>query len=155
MSETTTTISSDPDNMEEVNKAIAMLAIRISKLETDAPAIGKLRAKNVWQDMARTGIANTSSILTYALLGRTGFTAILLSLCLLRITIGVANGDGTNLTPVLVALLGSLKELRTSFVTACSEADGKFKELEKFKAENAKLKYQISHLKRSLETEES
>lgn len=54
MSETTTTISSDPDNIEEVNKAIAMLAIRVSKLETDAPAIGKLRAKTfgrTWHEL--------------------------------------------------------------------------------------------------------
>lgn len=66
-----------------------------------------------------------------------------------------AEGDGSNLAPVLAAMLGSLKELRTSLLTASSEADGKFKELDKFKEENAKLKYQIMHLKRSLEDEES
>lgn len=40
-------------------------------------------------------------------------------------------------------------------VTACSDVDGRFKELENVKSENAKLKYQILHLKRSLEVEEA
>lgn len=33
--------SQDLNNMDQVNKAIAMLAIRVGKLETDAPAMGK------------------------------------------------------------------------------------------------------------------
>lgn len=33
--------SVDLRNVEEVNKAIAMLAIRVSTLEIDAPAMGK------------------------------------------------------------------------------------------------------------------
>lgn len=64
-------------------------------------------------------------------------------------------GDGKDLGRVLAATLSGLKEVRTGLVTACSEVDGKFKELEKFKEENAKLKYQIKHLKRSLEAEEA
>lgn len=34
--------SLDLSNAEEVNKAIAMLAIRVAKLETGAPAVGRL-----------------------------------------------------------------------------------------------------------------
>lgn len=96
----------DLSNAEEVNKALAMLAMRVSKLETDAPAIA-------------------------------------------------VAGDSKNLGPVLAGALSNLKGLRTSLVTACSEIDGKVKELEKCKEENAKLKYQIMHLKRSLEAEEA
>lgn len=40
-------------------------------------------------------------------------------------------------------------------VTACSEVDVSFKELERVKSENQKLRYQILHLKRSLEAEET
>lgn len=66
-----------------------------------------------------------------------------------------ATNDAKDLRPLLAATCNGLKELRTMLVTACSEVDGRFKELENVKSENAKLKYQISHLKRSLEVEEA
>lgn len=56
---------------------------------------------------------------------------------------------------MLAGTLANLIELRTSIVTASSEVEANFKELQGVKAENEKLKYQVMHLKRSLEAEEA
>lgn len=52
------------------------------------------------------------------------------------------------------ATLADLKSLRTTLLTSSSEMDENLKELESAKEENAKLKYRIKHLVRSLEAEE-
>ena len=67
--------------------------------------------------------------------------------------VGVS-GDGSDLRPVLAATLADLKSLRTTLLSSCSDVDEKMKELDSFKTENAKLKYRIKHLVRSLEAEE-
>ncbi|PXF48405.1 hypothetical protein BWQ96_01865 [Gracilariopsis chorda] len=67
----------------------------------------------------------------------------------------VGDGDGTNLRPVLSEALMNLKTLRTILTTSASELEESLNELALTKAENQKLKYQIKHLKRSLEAEES
>lgn len=64
------------------------------------------------------------------------------------------SGDGGDMRPVLTATLADLKALRTTLLTSSSDVDEKIKELESVKEENAKLKYQIKHLIRSLEAEE-
>lgn len=64
------------------------------------------------------------------------------------------SGDGGDMRPVLTATLADLKALRTILLTSSSDVDEKIKELESVKEENAKLKYQIKHLIRSLEAEE-
>lgn len=61
--------------------------------------------------------------------------------------------DGRDLRPVLVQTLADLKIMRTALVTRTSELDGKLGELAAVKAENDKLKYQVMHLKRSMEAE--
>lgn len=48
----------------------------------------------------------------------------------------------------------NLKTLRTILTTSASELEESLNELALTKAENQKLKYQIKHLKRSLEAEE-
>lgn len=63
-------------------------------------------------------------------------------------------GDGVNLRPVLIATLAHMKALRRAMLTGTSEIDEKLKQFDAVKAENEKLAYQISHLKRSLEAEE-
>ncbi|CAN8076316.1 unnamed protein product [Agarophyton chilense] len=71
------------------------------------------------------------------------------------LTCVVGSGDGTDLRPVLSEALMDLKSLRTVLITSASELDERIQELAATKEENEKLKYQIKHLKRSLEAEES
>lgn len=67
----------------------------------------------------------------------------------------IGNGEDAHIgAQVIAKALGDLKRLRTAIVTAGKEIDSKLDEMKAVQAENEKLRYQIKHLKRSLETEE-
>lgn len=70
------------------------------------------------------------------------------------IKISVQSDDKSDVRPILVATLADLKVLRTSVLTCKSEVDEKLVELDAMKEENVKLRYQIKHLQRSLESAE-
>lgn len=59
-------------------------------------------------------------------------------------------GDAGDLQPVMAATLAKLKTLRTTLTTCNSEFDDLMKRCSSLREENAKLRYQIKHLKRSL-----
>lgn len=63
-------------------------------------------------------------------------------------------GGGAELRPFLAATLEDLKSLRVALITCSSEVGVLRKDLDTTKEENGKLKYQVLHLKRSLEEEE-
>lgn len=69
-------------------------------------------------------------------------------------TLAQGSGDGTDLRPALSKALAGLKDLRSVMMAGTSEVEEHMKELAATKEENKKLKYQIKHLKRSLEAEE-
>lgn len=66
----------------------------------------------------------------------------------------VPAGSSNDLRPAMVAMLADLKVFRTSLLNCSGEIDDILKKSSSLQEENSKLKYQIMHLKRSLEAEE-
>lgn len=64
------------------------------------------------------------------------------------------SGDGSDLRQVVAATAKDLRALRVMLIRSGAELEGRLKETDAVKLENIKLKYQIVHLKRSLEAEE-
>jgi molybdenum-dependent DNA-binding transcriptional regulator ModE len=63
--------------------------------------------------------------------------------------------NGAAAVSVLARTLVDLKRLRGQLVTAAREVESRALEAERAEAENDKLRYQIRHLRRSLEAEEN
>ncbi len=62
--------------------------------------------------------------------------------------------NSQNLAPTMRRLRADLSALRTQLITATSDIDERLSELESVKSENAKLKYRIKTLLRSLDAAE-
>jgi uncharacterized tellurite resistance protein B-like protein len=57
-------------------------------------------------------------------------------------------------TAILVNALAELKMLRTDISLSSKQMDSRLEAMKSVEAENAKLRYQITHLKRSLDADE-
>jgi hypothetical protein len=65
-----------------------------------------------------------------------------------------SNLDQADSTAALIKTVGELKKLRTALFIAAEELDSRLEALKSMELDNAKLRYQVKHLKRSLEGEE-
>lgn len=63
--------------------------------------------------------------------------------------------DGSDLRPTMTLALNALKSLRTSLLTCSSQVGEVINKNGALQEENAKLKYQIKHLKRSMDGDNS